>query len=342
MYDKNKNDSSDEIVLFKARPNLFFSSKQIFLLVMVLGAISYLTPIILLYIAEIQVYLVNIINLPLTSVSAFLIFIISFLLIVWIIWILLNWRATEYIITNFKIILKKGILIKKSHYMPFYHIQDITVSQGIISRIFSIGDVVVVNAYDLTDIEFIDVSNPEYIQDLIFNEMNKNYYGINEGYNYNFPENNYSDYNSMNNLRNDNYYQVPNQFNNHQFDDLNYEHYKSQNQHNNENNFNHGYYAKNPRNEKNSNLNNNDNLNHSIEEAMTNFNHKNPPDNEIQKNYNDYQSNIHNNPYKDQNDRYHFKERSKNKEHEKITENKNNKNLSIIDAYSKKFKKREK
>ncbi|MCL2116291.1 MAG: PH domain-containing protein [Methanobrevibacter sp.] len=339
MFDKNENEMTNETVLYKGRPNLFFSCKDIFLLFMLLGAISYLTPLILSFIAEIQFHLVNIINLPLATYTSFIIILICFLIIVWMLWIFLKWRVTEYTVTNFRIILKEGIFNRKSHYMPFNHIQDITVSQGIFRRIISIGHVIVVNAYDLTDIEFTDIHNPEDVQELIFNEMNKYNHDINEKYNPHFQNNNFRDSNNRNNLNPD--YNFQNQMNNYPLDDSNSEQYRGQNFNNSNNNPNPNHYDYEHYDEdsynKSPNLNKHDSLDHNIEEAMANLKGENRFINHKQESNDNYYSSDNNDSYKNHK-RFHSPKRSKYQEHNKLDRNKEDKDLSIVDIYSRKFK----
>lgn len=347
MYDRNENDTINEKVLFKGRPNLFFGCKNIFLLLVLLGAISYLAPMILSFVAEIQVHLVNYINLPLTTYATFAIVIIIVLIIVWILWILLNWKATEYIITNFRVVLKEGILLRKSHYMPFNHVQDITVSQGVFRRIFSIGHVIVVNAYDLTNIDFIDVHNPEDIQELIFNEMNKDhesYQNINERYDHN-SLNKFRNSNTMNSLREDNYYQQQNKFNNYHHDDLNFnDQYKRQNQHNNEINHDYGHYEEYHSNRRNPNINNEDYLNPRVDGARPNLRKNNRFINKKQEDRN-YSDKLEYTDPNNHNNKPSFNKSPKHGKNNKTANNKDNrdnKGLSVIDRYSRKFKKNKK
>ena len=331
MFVKNENDTINERVLFKDRPNFFFSCKNIFLLAMLLGFISYLAPIIFSFVFEVQVYLVRIIDLPLLTYTSWIFIIFFIVIVLWIFWIFLNWRFTEYIITNLRIILKKGVLIKESHHMPFHHIQDITVSQGIFRKIISIGDVTVVNAYDLNNIEFINVRYPEDIQELIFIEMNKDY----EKY-YNIVKNNFRDYDDSH-LRQNSHYQRPNRFNNYKYDDLNFNDFNKQINHNNEYNYNE-YYNENLANQKNPNLINNDFLN-PIDETMQNFDKKQYI-NEKSGNNSYYHSIDY--PYKNHNEKFHLRNKHEYKENRKITKNQDDKTHSVMDIYSKKFKKHKK
>ena len=335
MFDKSENDTINERVLFKGKPNFFFACKTIFLLAMVLGCISFLAPIILSFVGEIQVYLVSLINLPLTSYTSLIFIIIYILIIIWILWIFLKWKATEYVITNYRIILKEGVLIRKSHHMPFNHIQDITVSQGIIHKLVSVGHVTVVNAYDLTDIELKDIHYPEDIQELIFNEMNKEFESS-----YYHNQDTFRASNDRSHFREDSYYPPPNQFNESQHD-FNFEdNYNRQIQNDNEQEFYPEHFNQKSSHPRNTDLNNNDFLDNSIDEVMANLDRNKHSNNEMDRNqpsYNEKLEDDYNLSKKDynrlNNENYLSKnDNDPNKNHE-------DENLSLIDIYSKKFKK---
>jgi len=333
MFDKSKNDSCIERVLYNGRPNFFFACKNIFLLFLLLGVFSYLAPITLSFVAEIQVYLVNFIELPLTSYTSITIFVIFILIIIWMLWIFLNWRVTEYIITDSKLILKEGILIRKSHYMPYKRITDITVSQGIIRRFISIGHVLVVNADASTeDMKFADVHNPELIQDLIFNIMNNDA----ECYDYDISNNN-GKYNTMNDLRRERYYQQENQFNEYRLDDLHFD-----NSHNgqfrNQDNEHYSNYRPCENHSRYTNPNSTyDELDHSIEEAMSNLNRNNRfnENQEINRNYPSKTA------YQNYNEKQYFSKKRGYKENDRMSKKSKN-GPSVIDIYSRKFKKHRK
>ena len=316
MFDRNE-DESNERTLFEGRPNFFFGCKNIFLLFMLLGVITYLVPKIISFAGEMQIYLIDVIDLPLASYTAFFFIIIYLLIFLWIIWIVLNWKATNYTITNFRLVLKKGILIKNSYYMPFSRIQDILVSQGIIGRIVSIGDVVVVSAYDATDIRFININNPDDIQELIFTEVNKNFLNLDKDHN-NMLNDKFTDYDGItNDLKNDNYYQKQNLDNNfNHYDNLNLkDNYINQN---NDKKFN----------------NNPDYLDHDLDEAMIKLNRNNRFTNEQRRNNGRYRSRMEYDSY--ENHDPYFK-RQKYKKNRNVSKKKDK--PSVIDSYSKKFKK---
>jgi uncharacterized membrane protein YdbT with pleckstrin-like domain len=80
---------------------------------------------------------------------------------------LLSWKYTSYIITNTKIISKKGILRKKRSSIHFNKVQDIRVSQGIIERVIASGDIEIYSGHDLSTMKLYDVPDPDKVEDLI-------------------------------------------------------------------------------------------------------------------------------------------------------------------------------
>jgi hypothetical protein len=206
--------------------------------------------------------------------------------------------------------MKEGILMRKSLHMPFKNIQDITVSQGIFRKIVSIGDVIVVSADNVHDVKFIDIHYPEYIQELIFNEISKDY----EISNHDNPRNNFRNYDYMNHLSQENYYQRPIKINDKKYDDLNLDDFNNAQtkQGNND------YYNKNMINQKNN--------------PKWYFNEKSS--------HNRNFPSENNYPYKNHDDEFHLKNNRKYKKNNKIGKN-HDESLSVIDIYSKKFKKRE-
>ena len=195
-------DENSEKILFEGKPNIFFYCKSVFLWVMLLGVISYISPGVLSLVYELQIYLINFVYLPLVTYISYFFIIVSFLIILRVIWILLVWKATYYIVTNFRLVLIEGIVVKNSYYMPFGRIQDILVSQGIIHRIFSVGDVIIVSAYDSTEIKFNNIHNPYEFQEMIINEVNKDY--VNSSRNvrgfHSMPSDTFDDYNDIHDL----------------------------------------------------------------------------------------------------------------------------------------------
>ncbi len=197
----NKNDeSAGERVLYKTKPNMFLGCKKAIFGVVLLVIVFMISPGIIQFIGEMQVYLISQIRLPLTRYAAIAFFVVILIIILYIIWQLLKWYSLEYTLTDSRIIIKSGLLSTKKNYMPYTTIQDINSSQSIFARLFNVGTVSVFSAYDNNLMKIENVSNPSKVEEIIFsNMMNhrnvpeypQNY--VERGAPRQFPENNYQE-----------------------------------------------------------------------------------------------------------------------------------------------------
>ena len=149
-----------------------------------------LSPSVIKFIGEMQVYLISRINLPLTRYAAIAFFIVILFIIIYIIWQLLGWYSKEYTLTDSRIIIKSGVLSSKKNYMPYATIQDINTSQNIIERLFGIGSISLFSAYDNNLMELSNIGNPSKVEEIIFSHMvnSRMYYQPQNS----FPRNNQS------------------------------------------------------------------------------------------------------------------------------------------------------
>jgi membrane protein YdbS with pleckstrin-like domain len=129
------------------------------------------SPFIIRFIGEMQVYRISHIKLSLTRYAAIAFFVVILIDIIYIIWNLIGWYSVEYALTDSKIIIKSGVLSTKRNYMPYATIQDINTSQGILAKIFNVGTVSVFSAYDNNQMELKDISNPSEVEEIIFTRM---------------------------------------------------------------------------------------------------------------------------------------------------------------------------
>lgn len=199
----NKNDErTSERVLYKTKPNMFLGCKKAIFGVVLLAIVFMVSPRIIQFIGEMQVYLISQIKLPLTRYAAIAFFVVILIIILYIIWQLLNWYSLEYTLTDSRIIIKSGLLSTKKSYMPYTTIQDINTSQNIIARLFNVGTVSVFSAYDNNLMSIENVSNPSKIEEIIFSNMMNHRNFQEPSYNYverdvgrTYSENNYIDRN---------------------------------------------------------------------------------------------------------------------------------------------------
>ncbi|MDL2271096.1 PH domain-containing protein [Methanobrevibacter sp. OttesenSCG-928-I08] len=178
LFNKDDNIAGEEVI-YKAKPNFFLSCKKAFIAFIILALLLGSTSVIIQFIGNLQVYLVNHINLTLTSYAVIAIVVFVLILILYIILQLISWYSTEYILTNQKITTKKGLFFTKKNYLPYSKIQDLSSSQSILGRILSVGSISIYSAYDNNQVIIKNVSNPNHIEEIIFNQMNANQYNRN-------------------------------------------------------------------------------------------------------------------------------------------------------------------
>ena len=127
-----RNSHPGERLLFETRPRLIVKLKSaIFKFIIVLLLLYFFTTIIK-YAALLQGSVSTIINVPFVTGTTYGILIIIFILLLWILWNILEWRSENYTLTNQRVMVKTGVIRKNSVYMHYNKIQDIIISQSII------------------------------------------------------------------------------------------------------------------------------------------------------------------------------------------------------------------
>ncbi|MDX1689504.1 MAG: PH domain-containing protein [Acidimicrobiia bacterium] len=79
-----------------------------------------------------------------------------------------SWFFTEYILTNERLVLRKGILARRGIEIPLENINDVQFSQNIIERMLHSGDLLIESAGERGQSRFGDIPEPEEFQSLIY------------------------------------------------------------------------------------------------------------------------------------------------------------------------------
>lgn len=170
LFDKNDN-GANERAIYKAKPNLILGCKKAIYAAILLGIVLYLSPRVIQFIGDMQVYMISYVKLSLTRYTAIAFFVVILIIIIYIIWQLVGWYATDYILTNTRIIIKSGVLYTRKDYMPYSKVQDINTSQSLVAKLFNIGSVSVFSAYDNNQMRLSNISNPSQVENIIFENM---------------------------------------------------------------------------------------------------------------------------------------------------------------------------
>jgi membrane protein YdbS with pleckstrin-like domain len=162
-----KNIRSGEETLFETRPRFFMYLKSAIIKFIALIVIIYIFGFVVSAAAGIQNYLISIVRIPLVEATVYILLFLMLILILWIIWDLLSWNYTMYTLTNQRVILQKGVIRKNKTYMHYDKIQDINVSQGLIERLISSGDIAIFGGHEHTRLILNDIPNPTKVEDMI-------------------------------------------------------------------------------------------------------------------------------------------------------------------------------
>jgi uncharacterized membrane protein YdbT with pleckstrin-like domain len=159
--------SSRDNVVFETKPRFLMYLKSAFIKLIVIFLIIYFFSTLVSLTATAQNFIINYIQIPLVEAVTLILLLFILVLFLWIIWDLLSWKYTSYIITNTRVISKKGILRKNKSFIHFDKIQDIKVSQSITERIIASGDIEIYSGHDFTTMLLYDVPNPSKVENLL-------------------------------------------------------------------------------------------------------------------------------------------------------------------------------
>ena len=167
MFNRMNDSNPGERVVFETRPRFLANMKSTILKLVILVGIFYYFRTIIAAAIILQEYVVQMVWLPLIQGIFYLLLLIIFLLILSIIFEILSWRGKKYQLTNQRVVIQKGILRRKRSSIQYPKIQDIEISQGIVDRIISAGDIEIYGGHEHTNIVLEDIPNPREVEDMI-------------------------------------------------------------------------------------------------------------------------------------------------------------------------------
>lgn len=86
----------------------------------------------------------------------------------------LRWAFTMFVLTTDRLIVREGIVAKKSKEIPLERINDVAFKQSILERMLGAGDLIVESAGERGQNVIRNVRKPEEVQLLIYKEAEKN------------------------------------------------------------------------------------------------------------------------------------------------------------------------
>lgn len=164
---RKKSSHPGEKVVFETRPRFVIHLTSTLLKLLILILLAFFFQAMLAAAAVVQNYLVNYIRLPLVEGVSFFLLILILLLFLWVIWDLFSWRSTKYLLTDRRVMIKKGMIRKKTVYIHFNKVQDISISQSLLERLFQSGDIKIFGGHENTQMLLENIPNPVEVDDMI-------------------------------------------------------------------------------------------------------------------------------------------------------------------------------
>ena len=169
---------SREKVFFETKPNFFIGTKSALIKVIIIILILYFSGTIIQLAVRLQNYIINMIQIPLVQWVTIILYLIIFSLVIWALWNILSWNSTLYKLTNYRVIVKKGLIRKSKAFIHYEKIQDINITQSIMEKIFSSGDIEIFGGHENTRIIMENVPNPDKVEAIINDLIEGDYYGF--------------------------------------------------------------------------------------------------------------------------------------------------------------------
>ena len=91
--------------------------------------------------------------------------------IVWGVLPLLRWQTTTYELTTKRLCTRSGIMTRRDRDIPLTRINDVSLEQGVLDRLFGAGRLVVESAGEHGQIVLTDTPHVEYVQATLFKLM---------------------------------------------------------------------------------------------------------------------------------------------------------------------------
>lgn len=138
--------SQGEVIKFEMKPHWRALIWPMLLLIIVVG---------------LGAFLISLIPAPVNLAIVVLVVVI----IVWFSLIpFLRWITTQYVFTNRRVIIRRGLLTKQGRDMPLSKVNNVTFEVTFLGRILNFGRLIIQSAGEDSDLDIEDVPNVEVIQ----------------------------------------------------------------------------------------------------------------------------------------------------------------------------------
>lgn len=108
-------------------------------------------------------------------------YVVAGVVLIWLMVALPRWIAwwfTHYVITNERLIVRRGFIARQGKEIPLEVINDVAFSQTVIERLLRSGDLLIESAGEQGQSRYSDIPDPEGVQALIYQEREARMLGL--------------------------------------------------------------------------------------------------------------------------------------------------------------------
>jgi len=95
------------------------------------------------------------------------------LALVWVGWEYLQWRFTNFAVTNARVIYQEGLISKKGVEIPLERVNNVNFNQTIIERILGAGDLLIESGGQDGQQRFTDIKRPQEVKKILLNYVQR-------------------------------------------------------------------------------------------------------------------------------------------------------------------------
>ncbi len=93
---------------------------------------------------------------------------------IWLIARYLQWGTTNFVVTNDRVIFRTGVIAKHGIEIPLERVNNVMISQRIVERMLSTGDLMIESGGEDGQQRFTDIREPDRVKNLIHAMINEN------------------------------------------------------------------------------------------------------------------------------------------------------------------------
>lgn len=140
--------SQGEVIKFEMKPHWRALIWPILLLIIMVGLATFLTAL----------------TAPWAPFNLIFVVVALVIVVIWAIIPFLRWVTTQYVFTNRRVIIRRGLLTKQGRDMPLSKVNNVTFEVSFLGRILNFGRLIIQSAGEDSDLDIEDVPNVEVIQ----------------------------------------------------------------------------------------------------------------------------------------------------------------------------------